>query len=122
MAEGQPKVEQPLAPPTGSTEDTEKGKGLAWLSYLGILWLVPMLANKDNQFCKFHVKQGIILTIAWFAVGVVGAIPFLGWFIIWPVGAIFCIVMAIIGIVKAASGQYWTMPLLGKMAADWFKF
>ena len=106
----------------GTPEDTEKGKGLAWLSYLGILWLVPMLANKDNAFCKFHVKQGIMLTIAQFAVGIVGAIPFLGWFIVLPVGMIFLLVMAIMGIVNSAGGKYWTMPLLGKLAANWFKF
>jgi uncharacterized membrane protein len=108
--------------PQGTPEDVEKGKGIAWLSYLGILWLVPMLANKDNAFCKFHVKQGIMLTILQFAVGIVGAIPFIGWFIIWPVGYIFAIVMAIIGIVQSLGGKYWKMPLLGNWAANWFKF
>jgi uncharacterized membrane protein len=104
------------------SDDIEKGKSLAWLSYLGILWLVPMLANKDNVFCKFHVKQGIILTIFWFAVGVVGAIPIIGWFVVWPVGWVFALVMAIIGIIQAAGGKYWKMPLLGNLAANWFKF
>ena len=121
MADGQPKVEQPLAPPTGSTEDTEKGKGLAWLSYLGILWLVPMLANKDNQFCKFHVKQGIMLTILAVATGVVAWIPILGW-LIGIVVYLFILVMEILGIVNALSGKYWKLPVLGDLAANWFRF
>ncbi|MBM3323679.1 hypothetical protein FJY69_09425 [candidate division WOR-3 bacterium] len=116
------KVVETAAPSNGSAEDTEKGKSLAWLSYLGILWLVPMLANKENAFCKFHVKQGIILTVFGFAVGVVGAIPFIGWFIIWPVGCLFALVMAIIGIIQSVSGKYWKMPLLGGLAQSWFKF
>jgi uncharacterized membrane protein len=109
--------------PMGSAEDTEKGKGMAWLSYIGILWLIPMLSNKDNLFSKFHVKQGILLTIAGVAIGIVGgAIPFLGWFIVAPVGSIYLLVMAIMGIINSAQGKYWTMPILGKLAANWFKF
>uniref|UniRef100_A0A7V3UZ28 DUF4870 domain-containing protein n=1 Tax=candidate division WOR-3 bacterium TaxID=2052148 RepID=A0A7V3UZ28_UNCW3 len=106
---------------TGS-DDIEKGKGLAWLSYIGILWLVPLLALKENAFCKFHVKQGIMLTIWFFAIGIIGAIPFIGWFIIRPLGLIFGLILAIMGIINAASGKYWKMPLLGKLAENWFKF
>ncbi len=108
-------------PPTGTEDDVEKGKSLAWLSYLGILWLVPLLAAKDNAFCKFHVKQGIILTILMVAVWIVGWIPFLGWLVLAAV-YIYWLVMAIMGIINAASGKYWKMPILGGLAASWFKF
>lgn len=120
MAEEEKMTASVTPPPTG--DDVEKGKGLAWLSYIGILWLVPLLALKENAFCKFHVKQGIMLTIWFFAIGIVGAIPFIGWFIIWPLGLLFGIVLAIMGIVNAAGGKYWKMPLLGKLAENWFKF
>jgi hypothetical protein len=30
--------------------------------------------------------------------------------------------MAIMGIINAATGKYWKMPLLGGLAANWFKF
>lgn len=108
--------------PTVNNDEVEKGKGLAWLSYIGILWLVPLLAMKENNFCKFHVKQGIILTIWFFAIGIVGSIPFIGWFIILPVGTILGLILAIIGIINAAQGKYWRMPLFGKLAENWFKF
>lgn len=104
-----------------ASDEIEKGKGLAWLSYLCILWLVPLLAMKDNEFCKFHVKQGIILTILSIAIWVIGWIPFLGWFITFIV-YVYIIVMMIMGIINAASGKYWKMPLLGDLAANWFKF
>ncbi len=122
MADEEKKIVETAAPPERGSEDVEKGKSMAWLSYLGILWLVPMLANKENAFCKFHVKQGIVLTIFWFAVSIVGAIPFIGWFVIWPVGWLFAFVMAIIGIIQSASGKYWKMPLLGGLAESWFRF
>lgn len=110
---------QPAA--QSGNEEIEKGKGTAWLSYLGILWLVPLLASKDNAFCKFHVKQGIMLSILGVAIWVIAWIPFLGWFVgalVW----LYILIMAIIGIINALSGKYWKMPLLGGLAESWFRF
>jgi uncharacterized membrane protein len=119
-----PKTEQPVAAPPAGGEDVEKAKGITWLSYLSILWLVPLLTMKENAFAKFHVKQGIVLTIYGLAVGIVGgAIPFLGWFIIAPVGSIIILVLAIMGIVNSLGGKYWKCPLgVGVLAEKWFKF
>ena len=115
-----PRTERPVtAPPAG--DDVEKAKGMAWLSYLGILWLVPLLTMKDNAFAKFHVKQGIMLTILWVATSILAAIPIIGWIadaILW----IFAVIMMIMGIINSLNGQYWKMPILGKWAAEWFKF
>jgi uncharacterized membrane protein len=116
-----PRIEQPVTPPFTGGDDVEKGKGMAWLSYLGILWLVPLLAMKENAFCKFHAKQGILLSILWFASWVVVVIPFIGWLVdavVW----VFIVIMAIMGIVNSLNGKYWKMPILGNWAASWFKF
>ncbi|MBM3313739.1 hypothetical protein FJY70_03995 [candidate division WOR-3 bacterium] len=116
-----PKTEQPVSASPASTDDIEKAKGIAWLSYLGILWLVPLLTMKDNAFAKFHVKQGIMLTLLWVASWVLLVIPFIGWLadaVIW----IFAVVMAILGIVNSLNGKYWKMPILGAWAENWFKF
>ena len=115
-----PKTDQSVTPPAGGAE-VETAKGTAWLSYLGILWLIPLLTMKDNAFAKFHVKQGIMLTILWVASSVLAAIPIIGWIadlVIW----VFAVIMMIMGIVNSLNGKYWTMPIVGKWAADWFKF
>jgi uncharacterized membrane protein len=115
-----PKTEQPVTPPA-SGDDVEKAKGMAWLSYLGILWLVPLLTMKDNAFAKFHVKQGIMLTILWVASSILAAIPIIGWIadvVIW----VYAVIMMVIGIINSLNGNYWKMPILGKWAEDWFKF
>ena len=119
-----PKTDQPVTAPSAGGEDVEKAKGTAWLSYLGILWLVPLLTLKENEFAKFHVKQGIVLTIYGFAVGIVGgAIPLLGWFVIAPVGSVIILVLAIMGIVNSLGGKYWKCPLgVSVLAEKWFKF
>ena len=96
-------------------QDVQDGKGLAWLSYLGILLLIPLLAKKDNKFCKYHAKQGLVLLIAEIIVSIVFVIPILGW-IVGVVGYIFVWIMAIMGIIQSATGKYWKMPLLGGFA------
>ncbi len=119
-----PKPEAPVTAPQASAEEVEKAKGTAWLSYLGILWLVPLLTLKENEFAKFHVKQGIVLTIYGFAIGIVGGgVPFLGWFIIAPVGSVILLVLAIMGIVNSLGGKFWKCPLgVSILAEKWFKF
>ena len=119
-----PKTEQLVTAPLATAADVEQAKGTAWLSYLSILWLVPLLTLKDNEFAKFHVKQGIVLTIYGFAVGIVGGgIPFLGWFIVAPVGSVILIILAIMGIVNSLAGRYWKCPLgVSILAENWFKF
>lgn len=84
------------------------------LSYLGILWLVGLLAGK-TEFAKFHANQGLVLFIADIIVGIAAVIPFVGWFIIGPVGGIAVFVFMIMGIVNAAQGQMKPLPIIGKI-------
>jgi len=97
-------------------EIIEEGKIYAFLGYWGILFLVPILAKKDNDFAVFHGKQGLVLFILEVIVAILGYIPFIGWFVIRPLGYIFCGIMAIIGMVQSLSGKYWKMPWLGGCA------
>lgn len=104
--------------PKADDKEIEEGKTFAAIGYLGILFLVPLLAAKDNKFAQFHAKQGMLV----FIVGIVAVIlsvvflfiPCLGW----AIALILCLgwlVLAIMGIVKALQGEYWKMPVLG----DW---
>ena len=119
-----PKTETYANAPVATPEDVEKAKGTAWLSYLGILWLVPLLTLKENEFAKFHVKQGIVLTVYGFGIVIAGfGVPLLGWFIVLPVGLVTLLVLSIMGIVNALNGKYWRCPLgVSILAEKWFKF
>ncbi len=88
--------------------DIEENKVIAMLSYIGILFLVPMLTKKDSKFCQAHAKQGLILFIA--AV-VVGWIPFLGQLVLLGI-----IVVAIIAIINTLDGKYWAIPVLDDLS------
>jgi uncharacterized membrane protein len=104
--------------PKPDAKEIEEGKVYAAIGYLWILFLIPLLAAKDNKFAQFHAKQGMLLFIVSIVVAILSAvllfIPCLGW----AIASILCLgwlVLAIIGIVKALQGEYWKMPVLG----DW---
>jgi fumarate reductase subunit D len=78
--------------------------GLAALSYLWVLCLVPLLGSKD-EFVKFHAKQGFVLFILELALVLVAWIPFIGWLI-----SLIVAIVAIIGIIKALNGEKWEIP------------
>lgn len=99
-------------------KDIAEGRVWAFIAYWWILFLVPLLGNKDNKFALFHGKQGLVLFAFAVVVWLLSYIPVLGWFIIGPVGGILWFVLAIIGMVKALQGKYWKMPVLGDIAGN----
>jgi uncharacterized membrane protein len=111
------------APQTGGSAAGDDNL-MAALSYLGILVIVPLLVKKDSSYVKSHAKQGLVLLIAEVIFGFVAwllvFIPVIGWLIevvVW----LFFLIMIIMGVTKALSGETWEMPVFGKMA-DKFKF
>jgi len=93
-----------------------EGKSIAWLSYLGILIIIPILLQKENPYTKFHIRQGLVLliaSIAWTVISwilaflpVIGVIiSFLGWLVL--------AILAIMGIVNALQGKEAKLPLIG---------
>ncbi len=94
-------------------EDIQDNKVIAALSYFGLLVLVPLLAKKDSPFCQFHAKQGLVLLIAWFALGIISIIPILGW-IVGILGSLFLLVLFVIGLVNALGGNVKELPVIGQ--------
>ena len=79
------------------------------LSYLGILWLVGLIAAKDEPDVRFHVNQGIVLTIGWFVAALLSFI-LIGFLL-----DVVLTVFAIMGIINAAKGEQKELPLIGKI-------
>ena len=90
----------------------EGNKLMAAISYLWILFLVPLLAAKDDAFARYHANQGLVLFLAEIAISVIGIIPFVGP-IIAAVGGIATFVFAILGIVNALKGEMKPLPFIG---------
>ncbi|NLA26824.1 MAG: hypothetical protein GX878_05455 [Firmicutes bacterium] len=96
-------------------EDIQQNKGMAFLAYLGILFLIPLLAKKDSPYAQFHAKQGLVLFLGWIAVTVINVIPIIGQ-IISALGSLFLIVLFIMGVINAFSGKVKELPLIGQLA------
>ncbi|MFH0819857.1 MAG: hypothetical protein V1892_02385 [bacterium] len=97
-------------------KDIEENRYWAALSYLWILFLFPLIFRKKSHFAQFHAKQGLVLTLAWFVVWVLGAIPVLGWLIIIPLGNLILVILSVLGILNALAGKYWKIPYLHQYA------
>ncbi len=92
----------------------EKNVGMAIVAY--IIFFVPLLTDaKDDPFVKFHVRQGLVLFIAWIAAVLINVIPLLGQLISF-VASIALLVLWIMGIINAANGQEKELPLIGQYA------
>ena len=95
--------------PKFDPKDVTDNKAVACLSYIWLLFLIPLLAKKDSKFSQEHGKQGMILCIAW----IVGSFVF--WFPL--LGQLLFLAMAIVTIyafIKCIQGEFWEIPLLGQ--------
>ena len=94
----------------------EGNKLLAAISYIGILFLVPLLAAKDDAFARFHANQGLVLFIANIAAAIagfiLGFIPVIGVIVAWII-RIALFVLMILGIINALKGEMKPLPLIG---------
>jgi uncharacterized membrane protein len=91
-------------------KDIDDNKVIAALSYVWILFLVPLLAKKESKFCQEHAKQGLVLFITWIVGSFVFWFPLIGWLL-----GLALLVMNIIALIKALSGEFWEIPVIGPL-------
>ena len=99
-------------------------KGMAILSYLGILVLIPLLAgDKQSEFIKFHVNQGLVLFIISMVVEILDG----NWIyrlnfmlnigtvigILFDLVDLAVVVLAVMGIISACKGEKKKLPVIG---------
>ena len=108
--------------PTGGSGggDVEQNKTFAIIGYIGILFLVPLLAAPKSQFAQYHAHQAMVLFIAevilWIAAWILMLVTFGFGAVIMPIVSIVVIIWSILGIVNAANGQMKPLPLIGGFA------
>ena len=100
-------------------------KGITYLSYLGILALIPFMTEKDDEFVQFHAKQGlnlfifeiigaVVLNILSFATSIFWFLSIAISFISWIVSLLFLIV-TVIGIINVSKGLKTPLPVIGSI-------
>lgn len=97
------------------------------LAYIGVLWIAGLLAEKNNSKVRFHVNQGVLLTVVYVAVGMAASL--LGTLftaILWQVGSVISKMFSIIiwvtyflfvaiGMRNVWKGEEAPLPFIGKL-------
>ncbi len=106
-------------------DDIAKNKGMSVLSYIWILFIIPLFAAKDSKFARFHANQGLVLFIvdtcvavcARLARSIFAGIPILGIVIsiVFSLASVACFALVIIGIINAVQGKAKELPLIGSI-------
>jgi len=102
-------MSEEVSPKKGN--DVDENKAIAAISYLWILFLIPILVKKDSPFAMYHAKQGLIFFIFSTIVSFIVWVPVIGWIL-----GIVTFVLFIIGLVNALSGKTQPLPIIGKFA------
>ena len=106
--------------------DIQETKSVAWLSYLGVFFLIPMFVYKNSPYTRFHVNQGIVLCILEVAGAIALAIlravlmwiPVIGWILIGLISFVFgvaVLVLTIMGIVNTVIGNAVPLTVIGQI-------
>jgi len=99
--------------PEQSEQKKEHNTAMAVVAY--ILFFVPLLTDaKNDPFVKYHVKQGLVLFIAYVIVMTISWMPFFYWFA-W-IFYVALLVLFIIGIMHAVNGEEKPLPFIGHFA------
>ena len=127
MSENEAPTPTPEAPPPPPPPEPAAGGGgggqessnrtlMIVLSYLGLLALIPLLMEKDDQEVQWHAKHGLVLFAFWVVLSLVlGLIPPLGC-VATPLISIAALVVHIICIVKGINGERFLIPALSDLA------
>lgn len=105
-------------------EDIEANKITSLFAYLGILFIVPLLAAKDSPYARFHTNQGIMLFIVDMALAAFNSVMngIVRHFELFNVvtsiisAAISLLIFGLVvfGVYNAVSGKAKELPIIGK--------
>lgn len=99
-----------------ATFDFNQNTLIAAASYVGPLVVIPFLTNREDPFTKFHIKQGLVLLIAYLILYVFSGFMYF----LWPIISLINLglfVLSIVGIVYTLQRKEKELPLIGQFAS-----
>jgi fumarate reductase subunit D len=105
-----------------NTTQTPQGAGqksqvdiIALISYIGVLCVVSFFVKSQDEFVKFHAKQGLVLFLGEVATFILSSMtPFL--FPLWALINLGWLVLSIIGIINVVHNEKKQIPFIGQFA------
>lgn len=92
-------------------KDVQDNRAITYLSYLGLLCLIPLLVKKDSKFALFHAKQGLVMAIGWFLGSFLYIVFGLGFLV-----HLALLILSIMGLVNVNEGKMKKLPVIGDLA------
>ena len=92
-------------------EDIKANKGMAVVSIIGILWIIPLIQKTESPFVKHYMNIGVWMTILGAAYGVLKFIPYIGG-ILALIVSILLTILGIISLVFAITDKAYDLPLI----------
>lgn len=88
-----------------------RSRVMAIMSYLGILCLVPLVFNRDDEYVDFHARQGVALWI-WGVLAILGLyIPGVGK-IFFDFSILVITFLSLVGMVAVIFDRAWRLPFV----------
>lgn len=92
-------------------------KFMAFFSYLGIFFWIPVFFCKNNNFVKFHIRQGFVIFIFEVFAGLLAFFDFKIWLaLVICLILTICIVFSLIGIIFAIKGKEKNLFIFSKIS------
>lgn len=96
-----------------SSSDIQDGKMFAFLSYISILCIIPLILKKQNPFVLFHGKQGLVLFVIQTAL-LIGSIILPGVFI--KASFFVVLLLSFWGMIAVLQGKAIELPIIARWA------
>jgi uncharacterized membrane protein len=118
-------MSDPVTPPpaTASSSEDRTVAILAYITLIGFIVAIVLHGNKKTALGSYHLRQVLGLIVTGIAISIGGMvlmfIPIVGWLSLMAIWVGF-LVLVIMGLIAAASGQLKPVPVLGANYQKWF--
>ncbi|MDD4294643.1 MAG: hypothetical protein PHP69_03925 [Candidatus Omnitrophica bacterium] len=98
-----------------SDDEIREGAPFAALSYVAFLWILVYLVKKENNYAKFHARQGLVTFFFLVACLFMHALPLIGSFL-YSLGILIYLGVSLYGMYYALSGKTKAIPFVSDIA------
>jgi len=97
--------------------DVKENKNVASISYISLLFIMPLIFKKDSPFAKEHAKQGLVIFLFEILGTIIYYLPIIGK-VLGSIILSVCLVLSIIGFLIAFSGGFMPFPIVYDIAKE----
>lgn len=98
-------------------EKEDERRILAAISYIPLLFVIPIILVKNDEFVHSHAKQGFVLFIVELIIWILSKIPIIGFLFGYILG-ILVFLAALYAFIEALIGKFWKIPLIGDLSQE----